>query len=308
MVSLHGEKPTEEQVTEKWFNQDIFAEAAEEDAFEKIESDKGVEATLEERSAFPEKSKEAPVSNELNGPGYRNSQLDDFEIVPEEASDASDSSSSSEESDIDDDEKAKILAYGKKMLRKKQREQILDDAYNRYMFDDTGLPKWFVEDEKKHCQPLTPVTKEEIAAMKAQFREIDARPAKKVAQAKARRKRAAMRQLDKARRKANAISDQTDISDRSKSRMIEQLYKKAAPKRPKKEFVVAKKGVQVKGGKGKVIVDRRMKKDARSRGIGRHGKGSSKKGKSVTGKTGKRVYKGKGSGNGNKGKKMKMNE
>ena len=93
-------------------------------------------------------------------------------------------------------------------------------------------------------------------------KEIDARPAKKVAEAKARKKRVAIRKLEKVRKKANAISDRTEIFDRSKRKQIEQLYKRVVPKRPKKEYVVAKKGVQVRAGKGKVIVDRRMKKDA----------------------------------------------
>ncbi|GLT71862.1 hypothetical protein SLA2020_438490 [Shorea laevis] len=138
--------------------------------------------------------------------------------------------------------------------------------------------------------------------MRAQFKEINARPAKKVAEAKARKKRAAMRKLEKVRKKANSISEQADISDRSKGKLIEQLYKKATPKRPKKEFVVAKKGVQVKAGKGKVLVDRRMRKDARTRGMGKPSKGSSKKGKKG------KAQKGKGSvrSSGKKGNKGKM--
>ena len=123
--------------------------------------------------------------------------------------------------------------------------------------------------------------------MKAQLKEINARPAKKVAEAKARKKRVAMKKLEKVRKKANAISEQADISDRSKSKQIERLYKKAAPKKPQKEYVVAKKGVQVKTGKGKVLVDRRMKKDLRKRGTGKPGRGSSK------GKKGAKAPKGK---------------
>ncbi|KAL2537672.1 FtsJ-like methyltransferase family protein [Forsythia ovata] len=105
--------------------------------------------------------------------------------------------------------------------------------------------------------------------MKAQFKEIDARPAKKVAEAKARKKQAAHRQLEKVRKKSNSISDQADISDRSKRKMIEQLHKKATPK---KEYVISKKGVQVKAGKGKVLVDRRMKKDVRKQRMSKRGK------------------------------------
>ncbi|KAG4946533.1 hypothetical protein JHK87_042540 [Glycine soja] len=186
---------------------------------------------------------------------------DDFEIVPAPDTDSSDDSSFDEwEEDIE--AKAEISPYAKKMMTKKKWEHLLDDAYNKYMFHDKGLPKWFLDEERRHRQPIKPITKDKIAAMKAQFKEIDARPAKKVAEAKARKKRVAMRKLEKVRKKDNAISDQTEISDRSKRKQIEQLYKRVVPKRPKKEYVVGKKGVQVRAGKGKVLVDRRMKKDA----------------------------------------------
>ncbi|XP_038901448.1 adoMet-dependent rRNA methyltransferase spb1 [Benincasa hispida] len=283
MVSLDdGAEPTQEDIANKWFSQDIFAEAAEEGDLKGLDSEDDTQVdgpkestavSKEGKSNIPknarEKSKISTESNEAdNG----------FEVVPAPATDSSDSSSSEESDDEDPDTKAEILACAKKMLRKKQREQILDDSYNKYMFDDTGLPKWFLDEERRHRQPIKPVTKEEVAAMRAQFKEIDARPAKKVAEAKARKKRVAMKRLEKVRKKANVISDQADISDRSKRKMIDQLYKKAVPQRPKKELVVAKKGVQVRVGKGKVLVDRRMKKDARKHGMSKQGKGS-KKGK-----------------------------
>ncbi|KAI3903156.1 hypothetical protein MKW98_031810 [Papaver atlanticum] len=305
MVPLQEEEAqTQEQITEQWFSQDVFAEAAaDEEQLWKKESDDEMEVDIKEtKLSIPEVSKQNMTmtddSNSSKLPKNKAAKAaeDDFEIVPAPATDSSDDSSSSsdESEDLDNYQKSVILATAKKMLRKKQRETLLDDAYNRYMFDDEGLPTWFLDEEKKHRQMTRPVTKEEIAAQKAQFKEIDARPGKKVAQAKARKKRVAMRQLEKVRKKANTISDQTDINDMSKSKMIEQLYKKAQPKRVKKEYVVAKKGVQVKPvGKGKVLVDRRMKKDQRSRGIGRHGKGSSKKSKAG----GKGAPKGKGSAN-----------
>lgn len=294
---------TQEQIMGQWFSQDVFAAAAEDGVLEASNGEDEVVLSKISKKAdrtICRKDPSPPLPQKANQP-------EDFEIVPaEERMDSSDDSSSDEESEEeDDDTKAEILAYAKKMLRKKQREQILDDAYNKYMFDDVGLPNWFAEEEKRHSQPMKPVTKEEIAAMKAQFREIDARPAKKVAEAKARKKRAAMRKMEKARKKADAISDQTDISERSKRKMIDHLYKKAMPTRPKKEYVVAKKGVPVKGGKGKVLVDRRMKKDRRSKGMGRLGSGGrvvkdkGPKGKPSNKKVGKR---------GNKGNKTAMKD
>ncbi|KAK8492618.1 hypothetical protein V6N13_017586 [Hibiscus sabdariffa] len=245
MVRLDdGEGPTQEEITNRWFGQDIFADALEQGDLGKYDSDK---------TNIPNKAEEKEANN-----------ADDFEIVPAPATDSSDDSE-----DDDVETKAEILACAKKMLRKKQRDQILDDAHDKYMFDDDGLPKWFLDEEKRHSQPIKPVTKEEIAAMRAQFKEINARPAKKVAEAKARKKRIAMKKLDKVRQKADSISDHADIPERLKRKQIEQLYKKATPKFPHKEYVVAKKGVQVRPGKGKVLVDRRMKKDARARRTGK---------------------------------------
>lgn len=316
------EQPSKEQLTEQWFSQDLFTGF--QDTCNKEDSDSDMSEGGQDIKSFPKSSGERrsepnnksnkeniSVTSEskiLQDNGSEPERDDGFEIVPAASSGSSDESSE-DESDYDTDSKAEILAYAKKMLRKRQREEILDAAYNRYTFDDEGLPEWFVKEEKIHCQPQKPITREEIEAMKAQFKEIDARPAKKVAEAKARKKRVAMKKLEGVRNKANAISNQTDISNQSKNKMIERLYKKATPKRPQKEYVVAKKGVQVKGGKGKVIVDRRLKKDSRSRGIGRHGKNISKQGKtrkntSKTGTSGGKKHAKAGPGGGKSGKRM----
>ncbi|KAK3027001.1 hypothetical protein RJ639_041762 [Escallonia herrerae] len=301
MVPLEEEGPTQEEITAKWFSQDVFADADEPERLEKDDSEDEMQVDRPAKQLSIPKKTTKSRSQQVQASKAK----EDFEIVPAPATDSSDDSSSDESEEEDVNTKAEILAYAKKMLRKKQREQMLDDAYNKYMFQDEGLPKWFVDEEKRHCQPMKPVTKEEIAAMKAQFKEIDARPAKKVAEAKARKKRVAMRQLEKVRKKANSISDQADISDRSKSKMIEQLYKKATPKRPKKEYVVAKKGVQVKAGKGKVLVDRRMKKDARTHGMSKQRKGN--KGKTPKGQKGKGAKASGKLNKGNRGKKTSMN-
>ncbi|KAG8069254.1 hypothetical protein GUJ93_ZPchr0005g14753 [Zizania palustris] len=280
LLSLDAEKPTKEQIVEQWFSQDLFTftEAAKGVA---VQSD-----SEDEKEQLNKNFKKVDSGKKEKHAKAKRLQQDDFDIVAAEpARTEDDSSLSSDESsepdedlDLDADRKAEVLACAKKMLRKKQREQILDDAYNKYMFDDEGLPKWFAEDEKRHNQPMKPVTREEVAAMRAQFKEIDSRPAKKVAEAKARKKRVAMKKLDKARQKADAIADQNDINEQSKRKMIDRIYKKAIPKKPEREYVVAKKGVQNRAGKGKVLVDRRMKKDKRANKV-KGGKGAKGKGK-----------------------------
>ncbi|MCE3052291.1 hypothetical protein HAX54_052104 [Datura stramonium] len=301
--------PAQEEIVKKWFTQDVFAEAEEQDGLDKYDSEDEMEidgeAKKNQKSKELTNDKQQGVTKDLmrktNGglQVYAPKTVNDFEIVPAPATDSSDSSS--DESDDDIDRKAEILATAKMMLRKRPREEMIDDGYNRYMFHDEGLPNWFIDEEKRHYQPVKPVTKEEIAAMRAQFKAIDARPAKKVAEAKARKKRAAHRKLEKFRKKANSISDQTEISEGSKRKMIEKLYRKAATtKKPEREYVVAKKGVQVKVGKGKVLVDPRMKKDARKHGMKKkQQQGKGKKGN----KTGKGSGKASAAGNkGNRGK------
>ena len=52
-------------------------------------------------------------------------------------------------------------------------------SYNRYCFNDDYLPTWFADDEKKHFRPQLPVDKDTVERIKAQFRDIAARPIKK---------------------------------------------------------------------------------------------------------------------------------
>ncbi|CAI5519086.1 unnamed protein product [Closterium sp. Naga37s-1] len=193
-----------------------------------------------------------------------------------------------EEEEWDSDSKAETLAYARRMLRKRERDEVVDDAYNRYMFDDDAkaLPKWFADDERRHMVPLKPISKDEVLELKAQFRAINARPTKKVAEAKGRKRRRLMKQLEAARQKATAISEQPDLNERSKGRLMQRAYSKVASERsPKKIVVVAKKGQQGNRGRGvknSIMVDRRMKKDLRAdKANARKGKG--RKGSSFVG-------------------------
>lgn len=155
--------------------------------------------------------------------------------------------------------------------REKTKTQLINDGFNRYSLNaKDGLPSWFLDDESKHYKANIPVTKEAIAALRAKQRALDARPIKKVAEAKARKKYKAAQRLDKAMKKAEGVNSTSDMSEREKASQIEKLMRKGLSKgKPKKEvkLVVAKgahKGVKgrPKGVKGRyTMVDSRMKKE-----------------------------------------------
>jgi AdoMet-dependent rRNA methyltransferase SPB1 len=179
----------------------------------------------------------------------------------------------------DSDARAEILAMGTKMLRKKTRNAIIDSAYNRYAFNDhSTLPDWFVDEENRHNKAQLPVTKAEVDLIKAQLKEIDARSIRKIAESKARKKKKAIRKMERAKLEANTIIGQEGVSADEKMKQIEKLYKSTRAKqklKPTKQYVVTSSAGNThdarnkkKGGNGKpftVRVDNRMKADKRGR-------------------------------------------
>lgn len=51
------------------------------------------------------------------------------------------------------------------------------------------VPEWLLQDEQKHRRKPVPVTREMVEEYKEKWKEINARPIKRVAEAKARKKR-----------------------------------------------------------------------------------------------------------------------
>jgi AdoMet-dependent rRNA methyltransferase SPB1 len=154
----------------------------------------------------------------------------------------------------------------------KTKTQLINDGFNRYSLNSKeGLPAWFLDEEAKFYKPNLPITKEAVIALRAKQRALDARPIKKVAEAKARKKFKAAQQLDKAMKKAEGVNSTADISEREKAQQIEKLMRRglSAGKKAKKDIkvVVAKgahKGLKgrPKGVKGRyTMVDSRMKKE-----------------------------------------------
>jgi AdoMet-dependent rRNA methyltransferase SPB1 len=149
--------------------------------------------------------------------------------------------------------------------------EILDTAYNRYCVGaDEDLPDWFVEDERQHRVPVLPITKEEVAQYRTRMKEINSRPIKKVAEAKARKKMKFLKKLQQTNQQAHSIANSEDLTEKQKAAQIAKLH--ARNRKSKKEitYVVAKganKGSRrrPRGIKGKYkMVDARLKKDTRA--------------------------------------------
>lgn len=157
---------------------------------------------------------------------------------------------------------------------KKAKRDLIDNSFNRYAFNEEEgeLPEWFAQEEKQHRIRQLPVDKKEVEHYRKRWREINARPIKKVAEAKARKKRRVLKKLEQTKKKAEAVVNTVDISEREKVAQLRSLYKKAGLGKEKRQvtYVVAKKGVGRKvrrpaGVKGHFkVVDSRMKKDQRA--------------------------------------------
>ena len=143
-------------------------------------------------------------------------EKDGFEIVKMAKNDESDDGSDWEENDKKKkgDKKptidivtAEAMTLAHQLARgEKSVHDVIDENYNKYALKDRdGLPDWFLEDESKHDKPHKPITKEAAQAIKEKLRAYNARPIKKVAEAKARKKFKQAQRLEKIRKKADML-------------------------------------------------------------------------------------------------------
>merc|ERR1712071_646467 len=103
---------------------------------------------------------------------------------------------------------AEALALGSMMIHSsKAKRDILDDGWNRFAFNDKDLP----------------VTRELVQEYRDRMKEINVRPIKKVVEAKARKKRRATGRMERAKKKADMISETMGISDYDKAQQIRTL-------------------------------------------------------------------------------------
>ncbi|KAF7630868.1 putative rRNA methyltransferase [Meloidogyne graminicola] len=218
---------------------------------------------------FPEKQK-ADVEN---------GKINDEELISENEWDDDEKMENDEEENGEDEgksiQKNKLtplqLAIGEQMIYSNKRSRDIEDwAWNRHANNDEGLPEWFLADEKRHNRPteLPPgVDYSRVKFYAQRDSALNTRSAKKVAEAKMRKKKRQLRRLEKAKKRAEGILENEQMEHIEKVKELKKLYKKAA--RPEKKQV--KYQVVTKGKRGKMtrpkgpfkLVDRRLKKDNR---------------------------------------------
>ncbi|KAF9180584.1 AdoMet-dependent rRNA methyltransferase spb1 [Haplosporangium sp. Z 767] len=268
-------------------------EDAEEQEDVEMDSDEEIRQLRKNRKSLKRKAAEAAEGDE--------DEDDDIEMVPL-GKEFADDEMWDGESDEEESRKrkqineyslitAEAMTLAQSLVNKKlTKTDLIDQGFTKQAFNEKdGLPAWFLEDEQHHNVPNLPITKEAVQVIKDRMKALDARPIKKIAEAKARKKYKAAQKLIKLQKKADAINDTDDISEKEKSIGIAKLLAKAAGaknKKPKKEvkLVVAKgqnKGAKgrPKGVKGRYkMVDSRMKKELRAtKRITKKAKGSNRR-------------------------------
>ncbi|KAL6793505.1 Spb1 C-terminal domain-containing protein [Trichoderma sp. SZMC 28013] len=155
----------------------------------------------------------------------------------------------------------------------KTTHDAIDDGFNKRAFRDRdGLPEWFLDDEGKHDKALKPISKAAANAIKEKLRAFNARPIKKVREAKARKKFKTAQKLEKLKKKSDMLAADEGMTEKEKAESISKLISRANRQKPRQpaKLVVARglnKGIQgrPKGVKGRYrIVDARMKKELRA--------------------------------------------
>lgn len=248
------------------------------DTFVNIDLEKELETDIVDKIA---RSKSNGSLSKKPKPDESVSDSDSESDVPMEedekrsVSDKDESSDSDDESDSQPKKKPikldpQGLAIASMMVSSsKTKRDIQDEGWNRFAHADSHLaPKWFREEEEKHCRRNVPVSQELVEEYKRQIREIDSKPIKKVMQAKARQKRRAMRKMEKVKKKVEAITTNDDMTQREKISQIKTVYKNATRVKKKEvKLVVGRKGLPAKKPtKGKYkMVDSRMKKDLKAK-------------------------------------------
>ncbi|GAA5963710.1 hypothetical protein JCM21900_004106 [Sporobolomyces salmonicolor] len=245
-------------------------------------------------------------ADEEEGDGDVRTVWDELEEEEEEGEESSDSDDDfdgareefkedeemDEEADLDEEERkevekaerieklglttAEAMTLAQQLVnRERTKTQLVDEGFNRHTdaIGGDGLPSWFLDDEQRHFRHNIPITKEAVQAIRDKMRALNARPIKKVAEAKARKKMRTIRRIEKTKAKAQGINDDEDngLTEKEKAASIAKVLGRAnkatKSKKPEVKLVVARganRGLKgrPKGVKGKYkMADPRQKKE-----------------------------------------------
>ncbi|KAI1030583.1 hypothetical protein LB505_004030 [Fusarium chuoi] len=270
-----------------FFNQDIFSgisgmlpeqeDAAEDSADEEVNRDAAAIMAQQaknrkaESPATPTKTKAVQVDSDAE----MEDNEDGFEIVKRNDDDDWDKDTRRADGRPDIDiitAEAMSLAH-RLATGQTTTHDAIDDGYNKYAFRDRdGLPDWFVEDESRHDKLQKPISKAAAQAIKEKLRAFNARPIKKVREAKARKKFKAAQKLEKLKKKSELLNNDENMTEKEKAASISRLISRAAkkPQKQQPKLVVARglnRGIKgrPKGVRGRYkIVDKRQKKELRA--------------------------------------------
>lgn len=269
-------QPIDTPQNTKWFDRDIFKQgdagnAQPKDAQDKDQNQKSVKKE-KEKPKFEKKDKsKAPEQIQPKNLEKYNLHDDDDDEDSEDAF-SEEAATKKKAAFVDDDEAAELIALSKKMLRKKSRQHILDQAYNRYNYpeDPSTLPKWFVEDEKRAIARASILTPEEVAKEKERIDFLRNRLPMKVIEAKYRKKKRLINKMQKARTQAEQIMANDSLTPLTRGKEVNKLYNKArrGAKDKRKKVVFMKRHAsaapRTKAGRKFRVVDKRLKKDVRA--------------------------------------------
>lgn len=179
----------------------------------KPEKSKKQKALVEEKKKKDSKKEKKPKRQEVLNEDSGASDDDGFEVAKKDVEDSDDDWEDTEKKTKDgrpniDIITAEAMTLAHQLARgEKTKHDLIDDGFNKRAFKDKdGVPDWFLDDESKHDKPHKPITKEAAAAIKEKLRAYNARPIKKVAEAKARKKFKQAQKLEKLKKKADLLA------------------------------------------------------------------------------------------------------
>ncbi|KAK0719800.1 Spb1 C-terminal domain-containing protein [Lasiosphaeris hirsuta] len=281
-----------------FFNQDIFKgieglieededENMWEDEAETSAADKAATTTAEAKQKANQKQKRKREAEALIAEGSDDESASKAATKPKPKTKKVDEDDDWEEAEKQEQEKRKkdgrldidiITAEAMTLAHQlasgqKTTHDLIDDGFNKHALKDRdGLPDWFLDDEGKHDRAHKPISKAAADAIKEKLRAYNARPIKKVAEARARKKFKQAQRLEKLKKKADMLATDEGLSEKDKASSIQKLIGASKKKGKRNPIKVVKAQGSNRGNAGRPhgvkgrykMVDPRMKKELRA--------------------------------------------